>query len=48
MCEYIVLEDFRTDKYIYDKNNGLWYELRELKKPIDFLGNYTIIIVSFI
>ena len=28
MCEYIILEDFNMDKYIYDKNNGLWYELQ--------------------
>lgn len=28
MCEYIILEDFVMDKYIYDKNNGLWYELK--------------------
>ena len=27
MCEYIILEDFKMDKYIYDENNGLWYEL---------------------
>lgn len=27
MCEYIIL-DFNMDKYIYDKNNGLWYELQ--------------------
>ena len=27
MCEYVILEDFKTDKYIYDKNNGFWYEL---------------------
>ena len=26
MCEYIILEDFKMDKYIYD--NGLWYELQ--------------------
>ena len=26
MCEYIILEDFKMDKYIYDENNGLWYE----------------------
>ena len=47
MYECIVLEDFITDKYIYNENNGLWYELRELKKPIEFLGNYTIIAVSY-
>ncbi len=23
MCEYIILEDFKMDKYIYDENNGL-------------------------
>ena len=28
MCEYIMLEDFKMDKYIYDENNGLWYELQ--------------------
>ena len=28
MCEYIILEDFKMDKYIYDENNGLWYELQ--------------------
>lgn len=28
MCEYIIMEDFKLDKYIYDKNNGLWYELQ--------------------
>ena len=28
MCEYIILEDFNMDKYIYDENNGLWYELQ--------------------
>ena len=27
MCEYIILENFKMDKYIYDENNGLWYEL---------------------
>lgn len=27
MCEYIIPEDFKMDKYIYDKSNGLWYEL---------------------
>lgn len=33
MCEYIILKDFRMDKYIYDENNelsvvflsGKWY-----------------------
>ena len=33
MCEYIILEDLRMDKYIYDDKNGLWYELQ---------GNYYI------
>ena len=28
MCEYIILEDFNMDKYIYDDKNGLWYELQ--------------------
>ncbi len=28
MCEYIITEDFKMDKYIYDKNNELWYELQ--------------------
>lgn len=32
MCEYtsmtIITEDVNMEKYIYDKNNGLWYELR--------------------
>ena len=28
MCEYIMLEDFKMDKYIYDENNSLWYELQ--------------------
>jgi len=27
MCEYIILEDFLMDKYVFDNNNGLWYEL---------------------
>lgn len=31
MCEYtstlIITEDVNMEKYIYDKNNGLWYEL---------------------
>jgi len=26
MCEYIIAEDFNMDKYIFDENNGLWYE----------------------
>ena len=28
MCEYIILEDFNMDQYIYDNSNGLWYELQ--------------------
>ena len=32
MCEYIndasIQEDFTMEKHIYDKANGLWYELR--------------------
>ena len=28
MCEYIILEDFKMDKYIYDESNGLWYKLQ--------------------
>ena len=28
MYEYIILEDFKMDKYIYDDKNGLWYELQ--------------------
>ena len=28
LCEYMILEDFNMDKYIYDNNNGLWYELQ--------------------
>ncbi len=26
MFEYIIAEDFNMDKYIFDENNGLWYE----------------------
>jgi len=26
MYEYIIAEDFNMDKYIFDENNGLWYE----------------------
>ena len=26
MCEDIILEDFKMDKYIYDDKHGLWYE----------------------
>lgn len=39
MCEYIIPEDFNTDKYIYDESNGLWYELQGeyYLAPIDFL-----------
>lgn len=32
MCEYIsttiITEDVNMEKYIYDENNGLWYELQ--------------------
>lgn len=32
MCEYIndaiIQEDFTMEKYIFDKSNGLWYELQ--------------------
>ena len=50
MCEYIILEDFKMDKYIFDNNNGLWYELMgdyyipcltlpaEEEKPIGIYG----------
>ncbi len=50
MCEYIILEDFKINKYIYDENNGLWYELQgdyyipyltlpaEEEKPIGIWG----------
>ena len=38
MCEYIILEDFRMDKYIYDDKNGLWYELQ---------GNYYTLALSY-
>lgn len=27
MCEYMTLEVFNMDKYIYDNSNGLWCEL---------------------
>ncbi len=53
MCEYIIPEDFKMDKYIYDKNNGLWYELQgdyylpclilppEEKSPSEYGGSGT-------
>lgn len=28
MCEYIILEDYIIEKYIYNEKNGLWYELQ--------------------
>lgn len=28
MYDYIILEDFKMDKYIYDESNRLWYELQ--------------------
>ena len=27
MCEYMIAEDFNMDKYIFNEDNGLWYEL---------------------
>ena len=33
MCGYIILEDYIVEKYIYNEQNGLWYELQ---------GNYYI------
>ena len=54
MCEYIndtiIQEDFSMEKYIFDKSNGLWYELQgdyyipcltvpaEKEKPIGIWG----------
>jgi len=54
MCEYIsttiIKEDVNMEKYIYDQNNGLWYELQgdyyipcltlpaEEEKPIGIWG----------
>ena len=28
MCEYMILEDYKMGQYIYNEQNGLWYELR--------------------
>ncbi|MSS56379.1 TnpV protein [Holdemanella biformis] len=28
MCECIILEDYIVEKYIYNEQNGLWYELQ--------------------
>ena len=28
MCEYIILKDYIVEKYIYNEQNGLWYELQ--------------------
>ena len=28
MCEYMILEDYKMEQYIYNEQNGLWYELR--------------------
>ncbi len=28
MCEYMILENYKIEQYIYGKQNGLWYELR--------------------
>ena len=50
MCEYMIAEDFDTDMYIFNENNGLWYELQgeyylpcltllpEEEKPIGIWG----------
>ena len=27
MCEYVILEDYKMEQYIYNEQNGLWYEL---------------------
>ena len=57
MCEYIndaiIQEDFSMEKYIFDEDNGLWYELQgdyyipclaesvQVKGPSAFGGNGT-------
>ena len=53
ICEYIIMEDCRMDKYKYDKSNCLWYELKEDyffpcltlqksdNKPIGIVGSST-------
>lgn len=28
MCEYMISEDYKMEQYIYNEQNGLWYELR--------------------
>jgi len=28
MCEYMIWEDYKMEQYIYNEQNGLWYELR--------------------
>ena len=29
MCEYMILEDYKMEQYIYyNEQNGLWYEMR--------------------
>ena len=33
MCEYMISEDYKMEQYVYNEQNGLWYELR---------GNYYI------
>lgn len=50
MCEYIIMEDFMMDKYVFDNSNGLCYELirdyyipcltlpAEKEKPIGIYG----------
>ena len=27
MCKYMTAEDLNMDKYIFNEDNGLWYEL---------------------
>lgn len=51
--EYIILEDFLIDKYVFDNSNGLWYEQigdyyipcltlpAEEEKPIGVTGSGT-------
>ena len=28
MCEYMILEDYKMEQYIYNEQNGLLYEVR--------------------
>ena len=49
MCESIKMEDFKMDKFVFDKINGLWYELHgdyylpcvtvPDRKAVGFFGN---------